>query len=117
MADQNLFFKMLGGLFTLKFFVSRCSAVRPKLFRPKFAHTFYEAIYKFYFFFGGFCFSKNKNVLANAVVFGAQFVREENDLFFVLSCSAKRNEKRNAIIGASFPKKIFVRSKEIMGWN
>ena len=49
--------------------------------------------------------------------FVAQFVREENDLFFVLSCSAKRNEKRNAIIGANFPKKIFVRSKEIMGWN
>ena len=41
--------------------------------------------------------------------FGAQFVREENDLFFVLSCSAKRNEKRNAIISANFPKEIFVR--------
>ena len=88
-------------------FVSRCSAVRPKL-----AHTFYEAIYKFYFFYGWFCFAKNKNVLTNEVAFGEHFVREENDLFFVMSCSAKRNKKRNAIIGANFPKEIFVRSKE-----
>ena len=56
-------------------------------------------------------------MLTNEVAFGEHFVREKNDLFFVLSCSAKRNEKRNAVIGANFPKKIFVRSNEKMGWN
>ena len=56
-------------------------------------------------------------MVTNAVVFVAQFVKSENDLFFVFSCSVKRNEKRNAIIGANFQKEIFVRSKEIMGWT